>query len=175
MALFSYHNGIPAPLPEPLKDFSIDQLQSLGYSGPFPAPQYNAKTQKAQWNGTEWLIRDLSAEEIETRDYNRLLSRADWQAFSAGLMSSNAYAKARAEASSSLSVNVDCTELVAFMSDAKAGRPYVDGINNCLASIEASITLTEEDKKQLHDLILATGLGSILTVPNYDPEEEMAQ
>jgi hypothetical protein len=173
MQLFSYHNGIPAPLPDQLRNVSVEQLKAMGYNGPFPAPQYNAKTQKAQWTGTEWLVCNLSAEEIQIRDYNRLLSRANWHAFSAGLMSSNAYAKARVEASSSLSVNVDCTELVAFMSDAKAGRPYVEGINNCLASIEVSITLTKEDKKQLHDLILATGLGGILTVPNYTPEEEM--
>jgi hypothetical protein len=174
MALFSYHNGIPGPLPEALQGASIEQLEALGYKGPFDAPQFNPRTQRAEWNGT-WQIIDLSVEEIEAANYKRLLSRADWTGFSNGLMASSAYAKARAAAATSLSVNVDCIELIALMGDAKSGRPYVDGINNCLSSIETSVDLTEEDKKELHNILSATGLSSIVFVPNYSPEDESMQ
>lgn len=174
MALFSYHNGVPGPLPEALQSASIERLATLGYKGPFDAPQFNPRTQRAEWNGV-WQIIDLSAEEIEAANYKRLLSRADWTGFSDGLMTSSAYAKARAVAATSLSVNVDCTELIALMGDAKSGRPYVDSINNCLSSIEASVDLTEEDKKELHNILSATGLSSIVFVPNYSPEDENMQ
>lgn len=175
MTLFSYHNGVPGPLPEVLKNASIEQLKSLGYKGPFDIPQFNPRTQQAKWNGETWQIIDLSTEEIEAASYKRLLSRADWTGFSNGLMASSAYAKARAAAATSLNVNVDCTELIALMSDAKAGRPYVNGINDCLSSIEASIDLTEEDKKELYDILSATGLSSIVFVPNYSPQDENMQ
>lgn len=171
MALFSYHNGIPGPLPEALQDASVERLESLGYKGPFDAPQFNPRTQRAEWNGA-WQIIDLSAEEIEAANYKRLLSRANWTGFSNSLMASSAYAKARAAAATSLSVNVDCTELIALMGDAKAGRPYVNGINNCLSSIEASVDLTEEDKEELYGVLSATGLSSIIFVPNYSAEDE---
>jgi hypothetical protein len=35
MSLFSYHNGIPAPLPVELRGVDTERLASIGYSGPF--------------------------------------------------------------------------------------------------------------------------------------------
>lgn len=171
MNLFSYHNGVPAPLPAELKGADISQLASIGYSGPFPAPSFNARTQQAQWTGTEWLIINFSEEQIEQAEYLRLLSRANWQGFTEKLMVSSAYSKARAAAATSLKTNVDCTELIAFLADARAGKPHITGINACFASIDDEITLTEEDKAELYQLIQNYGLGAFLVVPNYAPPE----
>lgn len=171
MALFSYHGGVPAPLPDALAGAEIDRLESLGYSGPFPAPSFNPRTQIAKWTGEQWEISDLSPEQIQQAEYLRLLSRADWQGFTEGLMTSSAYGKARAAAATSLQTNVDCTELIAFLADARAGRPHIEGINNCFASIDSEIDLTEEDKAQLYTLVQNFGLGSFLVVPNYAPPE----
>ena len=173
MNLFSYHNGVPAPLPAELKGADISQLALIGYSGPFSAPSFNARTQQAQWTGTEWLIVNLSEEQIAQAEYVRLLSRADWQGFSEALMVSSAYSKARAAAATSLQANVDCTELIAFLADARAGKPHIDGINACFASIDSETVLTEEDKAQLYKLVRDFGLGTFLLVPGYTaPEAE---
>jgi hypothetical protein len=169
MLLFSYHNGVPAPLPVELRGADAERLASIGYSGPFPSPSFNARTQVAKWTGEQWQIINLSPEEIQQTEYVRLLSRADWQGFTEALMTSNAYAKARAAAASSLQANVDCTELIAFLSDARSGRPYIDGINNCFASIASKTDLTEEDKEQLYGMVQNFGLGSFLVVPDYTP------
>jgi hypothetical protein len=102
MLLFSYHNGIPAPLPVELRGADAERLASIGYSGPFPSPSFNPRTQQAQWTGSEWLIVTLSEEQIAQAESLRLLSRADWQGFTEGLMTSSAYGKARAAAATSL-------------------------------------------------------------------------
>lgn len=169
MQLFSYHNGIPAPLPAPLQGASLESLLAIGYSGPIAPPEYDARFQEARWTGGEWLIIDLSEEQLAQRDYLRLLGRADWTGFTEALMGSAAYQKARAAAAISLQINVDCTELIAFLADARAGRPYIAGINACFASIDGEISLTEEDKAELYQLIQGFGLGTFLTVPNYEP------
>jgi hypothetical protein len=171
MALFSYHGGIPAPLPEGLIGAETDRLKALGYSGPFSAPSFNPRTQVAKWLGEEWAVIDLSPEEIQQAEYLRLLGRADWTSFTEGLMGTSAYAKARAAAATSLQANVDCTELIAFLADARAGKPHIAGINNCFASIDQETSLTEEDKAQLYALVQNTGLGAFLVVPGYMPPE----
>jgi hypothetical protein len=173
MSLFSYHNGIPAPLPVELRGVDAERLTSIGYSGPFPSPSFNPRTQQAQWTGSEWLIVTLSDEQIAQAEYVRLLSRANWQGFTEGLMTSSAYGKARAAAATSLKTNVDCTELISFLADARAGKPHVDGINACFASIDSELTLTEEDKTQLYQLVQNYGLGTFLIVPGYTPPEPM--
>jgi hypothetical protein len=169
MALFSYHGGIPEPLPAALKGISADQLASMGYSGPFNAPRFDPRTQSAKWSGQEWIITDLLEEEIIKAQLERLLSRADWSGFSVAVMESAAYQKARLAAAVSLQVNVDCTELIAFLADARAGRPYIDGINACFASIDQEIILTEDDKTELYSLVQNFGLGAFLMIPNYTP------
>jgi hypothetical protein len=173
MLLFSYHNGIPAPLPLPLQGASLESLFDLGYSGPFPTPMFDARFQEAQWTGGEWAILDLSEEQLAQRDYLRLLGRANWTGFSEALMGSTSYQKARAAAATSLQTNVDCTELIAFLADARAGKPHIDGINACFASIDSEITLTEEDKTQMYQLVQNYGLGTFLIVPGYTPPEPM--
>lgn len=174
MALFSYRGGVPSPLPEGLNGAAIERLEELGYSGPFSAPSFNPRVQEAKWLGSEWAIIDLTEEQIQQAEHLRLLSRADWQGFTEGLMQSSVYAKARAGAATILRTNVDCTELIAFLADARAGRPPIEGINNCFASIDAEVDFTEEGKAELYALIQNYGLGAFLIVPDYTPPEPIA-
>lgn len=171
MLLFSYKGGVPESLPSPLAEAPIERLEQLGYSGPFPSPLFDPRTEEAKWTGADWQIIALSEEQIAQREYLRLVMRVDWTGFSEALMGSTAYGKARAAASTSLRTNVDCTELIALLADSRAGRPYVDGINACFASIDAEIDLTEEDKAQLYQLVQNFGLSTIIVVPNYTPPE----
>jgi len=174
MQLFSYHNGIPAPLPLPLQGASLESLFALGYSGPIAPPVFDARLQEAQWTGNEWVIINLSEEQLAQRDYLRLLGRADWTGFSEALMGSSAYQKARAAAATSLQANVDCTELIAFLADARAGRPHIAGINACFASLDQELDLSKEDKTQLYQLVQNFGLSTFLVVPDYTPPEQGA-
>lgn len=169
MSLFSYHNGVPAPLPIELKGANAEHLTSIGYSGPFPSPLFNARTQKAQWTGSEWLIITLSEEQIAQAEYLRLLSRANWQGLSDGLMATNVYAKVKAAASVSLAVNVGATELLGLLGDAKIGRPNVDFLNASFLSISNAINLSDDDKAELYALFQDNGMISLLQVPNYEP------
>jgi hypothetical protein len=44
---------------------------------------------------------------------------------------------------------------------------HIAGINACFASIDSEITLTEEDKGQMYQLVQNHGLGAFLVVPSY--------
>lgn len=175
MQLFSYHNGIPAPLPLPLQGASLESLFALGYSGPIAPPEYDARFQEAEWTGSEWAIITLSEGQLAQREYMRLLGRADWTGFSEALMGSTSYQKARAAAATSLQTNVDCTELIAFLADARAGRPHIAGINACFASLDQELNLSEDDKAQLYQLVQNFGLSSFLMVPNYEPPSNVIE
>jgi hypothetical protein len=172
MALFSYHGGVPSLLPEELSGASLERLESLGYSGPFDAPSFDPRLEKAQWDGSQWQITALSSEEIEAASLQRALKRANWQGLSEGLMTSQAYGKARAAAATSLQANVDATELIAFLADARAGRPFIAGINSVFASIDNETELTAEDKAELDAIIRDNGLSGILVVPGYESDAE---
>lgn len=173
MLLFSYKGGVPESLSLPLKEAPIEQLKELGYSGPFPSPSFNPRTEEAKWTGSDWQIIALSEEQIAQREYQRLILRTDWTGFSEALMSSVAYGKARSAAATNLRTNVACTELIAFLGEARAGRPQVAGINACFASIDEEIDLTEEDKAQFYQLVQNFGLSTIMVVPNYVPENNI--
>jgi hypothetical protein len=169
MSLFSYHGGVPAPLPLELEGANFDSLVTFGYAGPFSRPVYNPRLQELQWSGSEWSVVNFSNEQLALNEYSRLLSRADWTGFSEKLMGSSAYGKARAGAATSLQTNVTCTELIALLADARAGRPHVDGINACFAAIGNEIVLTDEDKAELFQLARDFGLSTFLTAFDYQP------
>lgn len=170
--LFSYRGGVPSVLPQELISIPLEQLKQNGYSGPFPFPVFNARTQQAKWLNDHWEIVDLSAGEIEENENIRLLTRANWKLFSDQLMISTAYSKARLAAAENLSVNVDCTELIALLGDAKNNLPNINFLNACLAAIENKIALTEEDKEEIYNITIDTGLSKFIVVPNYTPIEK---
>jgi hypothetical protein len=169
MSLFSYHNGVPSPLPVELKGIGVEQLAALGYSGPFPSPSFNPRTQQAQWTGSEWFVVNFSEEQITQADHLRLLSRANWQGLSDDLMTSNIYAKVKAAASVNLAVNVGATELLGLLGDAKIGRPNIDLLNASFLSIGDAIGLSDDDNAELYALFQDNGMTSFLKVPNYEP------
>jgi hypothetical protein len=73
--LYSYKNNLPATLPNRIRlssgitrtdplSFTPEEIADAGYVLAEPAPNINPNTQNLTWNGTEWIVRDLTSVEL---------------------------------------------------------------------------------------------------------------
>ena len=83
-SLYSCDQAWPRPLPfrvttsdgstrtDP-STFTPEELAEWGYVGPFEEPAFDPDTQVLEWNGTDYVVRDKTAEEVH------LQSLEEWQ------------------------------------------------------------------------------------------------
>lgn len=87
--------------------------------------------------------------------------RCNYQAFWDALLISPVYQTIRSQSIQSLEVNTCCTEFIAAMTDAKAGRPNKDAIQACIWLLLAALTLTEEEVAGLQELMTVGGMDTV--------------
>lgn len=75
--LYSFDRNFPVPLPDRIRlssgatrtdrsTFTEEEILDAGYILTNPMPAHNPATQRVTWNGSEWLVRDLTADEVST-------------------------------------------------------------------------------------------------------------
>ena len=89
----------------------------------------------------------------------------DYVAFWDALLISPVYQVIRNQALTTNAVLVACTEFIAAISDAKAGRPNVDAIQACINLLISGGTFSEEDRTDLQTLLSVGNLDEIYTIP----------
>ena len=130
MNLYSYKGSEPKKLPQRLRlesgltvtsldELSEEVLFDLGFIGPIIKPIIDEETQEIFWNGSEYIIEDLSQEQILSKKIrtSTIYYSEFWDRLSLG----NFYKKLRLVSSQSLQANTLCTELIAIFSEAKNG------------------------------------------------------
>lgn len=173
MALYSFQGELPKPLPARVRlengftrsnpaTYTLDELDAWGYYGPISIPSYDAD-EKLEWDGDkkEYVKVQLSQEEIEERRLSTLRQLIDYQRFYDGLLINKAYQKIRQTATQNLKVTVACTEFIAAIGDAKAGRPNENAIQSCIFNITDLVVFTAEEKSGLVSLMEETGMSGI--------------
>ena len=93
----------------------------------------------------QWRVDDI--------DPNQLYRYCDYQAFWDALLISPIYQVIRAQAISDLNANTCCTEFIAAMGDAKAGRPNRNALQACIWLLMAALTLSPEQVQALQELL----------------------
>lgn len=71
--LYSLNGAYPAPLPSLLlynneaysDDARFDVLASVGYTGPYTVPEYNAATHNLAWTGSEFVVTAKTQAELD--------------------------------------------------------------------------------------------------------------
>lgn len=91
----------------------------------------------------------------------QLLAACDYQAFWDALLISKVYQAIRAKACTDLSVNVCCTEFVAALSDAKAGRANKNAIQTCIHLILQADEFTAEQLAELQQLLVTGNMQNV--------------
>lgn len=111
------------------------------------------------WTQT-WNITQATPEEIE----QRRLNNADYFAFWDALLISPVYQEIRSQALSTPGVLVACTEFIAAISDAKAGRANVPAIQACINNLLSAGTFTPEDLQVIGELLVIGNLQDLFTL-----------
>lgn len=88
----------------------------------------------------------------------------DYLAFWDALLVSSVYQTIRAQALTTPAVLVACTEFIAAIGDAKAGRPNVPAIQACINYLLGAGTFTEAELTELGELLEVGNLQGIYTL-----------
>lgn len=152
-----------------------DDLAPHGYANVLatPAPT-ETREQRAQelppeqgddgaWRQA-WELRDATPEELASWDAVYAQSAGNYYAFWDALLVSSVYQSIRAQALSTPAVLMACTEFVAAVGDAKAGRPNPATIQACINYLLAAATLTEAELAELGELLAAGNLQTIYSL-----------
>ena len=93
--LYSRHFNTPAPLPHRIRfpdgstrtdttTFTADELELAGFTGPYERPECNPKTETVDWDGTQFVVRPYSFDELQAQYAKvreqriQLLKACDW-------------------------------------------------------------------------------------------------
>ena len=93
--LYSHRQSEPAPLPHRIRfadgstrtdnsTFTPEELERAGYSGPYERPTCDHKTETVDWDGTQFLVRPYSFDELQAQYAKvreqriQLLKACDW-------------------------------------------------------------------------------------------------
>ena len=93
--LYSHRQAEPAPLPHRIRfpdgstrtdasTFTPEELELAGYTGPYERPKCDYKTETVDWDGTQFLVRpysfnELQAQYAKVREQRiQLLQASDW-------------------------------------------------------------------------------------------------
>lgn len=88
----------------------------------------------------------------------------DYFAFWDALLISSVYQSIRAQALTNPAVLVTCTEFIAAITDAKAGRPNVPAIQTCINYLLSAGTFTEAELIELGELLAVGNLQDTYTL-----------
>lgn len=143
-----------------------NELEPIGYSivSEIPKPICNRNETIEEGTPEEingvwtqvWNIRPASLEELQ--------SRCDYYSFWDALIISNVYQKLRSQAVTSLNVNTCCTEFIAALTDAKAGRANIDAIQTCINLLLSAWDHNAQDIIELEEIFAVGNLDLIYTI-----------
>lgn len=142
---------IPA---QPFPSWTLD-LEALTWNPPVPYPSDGEAYVWAEEAG-EWQTAPPPEPEPEPEP-----EPPDYYAFWDALLISGVYQSIRAQALTNPAVLVACTEFVAAIGDAKAGRPNVPAIQMCIWLLLQAASFTPEELAELESLLAVGGLQDI--------------
>lgn len=172
MALYSYKNQEPAPLPERVRlennttrtslgELSSEELQSLGFVGPISKPECNPSYQKIVWDGSSYQVVSLTSEDASeaellerTEKFNSIDYTTFWDSFTGG----GVYAKTSDDAFRA--------ELTSLFSDAKSGNANVAEIQKFLNALFFRFEVSEAETAELQGFMNDSNLSVQYTLPD---------
>lgn len=144
-----------------LRDISNTELKKLGWNGPIVMPPFEGTsyfTHNFTWN------RDtLSFDATEVDEYEKR-RRVNYQMFWDRLLDTGAYNTIKLVATQSLEANTIATEFIALISDAKAGHPNVNKIQQVLLEVVGGIPFSEAELAEIQQIFTESGMFAVYSL-----------
>lgn len=164
---YSYNGELPAELPSrfrlddgstktSLDTLTIEELNDLGFTGPFTEPEYDSNTHRIKWDGTQYQIIGLNLEEIENKISENLSDKIkyiDYNQFWSRFLGTKAYKKIKAESMQTLEANTIFTELTSIFSMAAIGFVEVNKIDHIFRILALCFKFTVEEIDELKNVM----------------------
>lgn len=179
--LFSDNGAAPAELPQRVRlndgstrtdssTFTADELEDWGFAGPIAVPAYTPSLERLIWKAEQgaYVVEAIPETELEAQRLASLRAAANYRGFYDGLLVSGVYQAIRAKAVTDLVVTTACTEFIAAMGDAKAGRPNEAALQVCIFNVLGAADLSADHLLELQQLMEQMGLAPLYSL---QPEE----
>mgnify|MGYP001158612984 CR=1 FL=1 len=92
----------------------------------------------------------------------------DYRGFYTALLVSNVFQTMRSQAATNLAVNMNYTDFIAALADAKMGLVLVPAFQSCIDLLIPSLNLPTEEIEELAQLYAMFGLDELYTVPGWE-------
>lgn len=193
MNLYSYQGREPKELPSSialdesltesglketrtsLDELSPEELQRYGFTGPFTKPFFDEYTQKITWDGSQYLIENLTEEEkqqvilekeksandqtLESETFRNLFSR---------FKQSGLYKRIKEDSLVNLESNIIFTQIYSSLSAAETGKVNNGEIQSWINAIYFKYNLTTEEKSNFLDILTSLNLDHRYDIPSED-------
>lgn len=185
-ALYSRDRQRPAALPFRVRlpsgltrtnphTFTDAELAEWGFVGPYSVPEFDPDNQRLTWDSEllAYEIVELTPEEKDAR-YN---AKADWNTFYIEVTSSDLYNHVRSVAFEFPALNIDVTEFLAALTDARYGTANLEAVNTAVTHLFGTLIaldrfFTEEQLAELQGILVACHLDRLVQLPELSVEEE---
>lgn len=158
-----------------LQSLSDQELNSLGWKGPFQLPNTiegtSIYTHEYYWNSELETFEARELSESAKRNLvnyrlflDRLMSGVQIEKDSTLTTGGISYRKIKEQAKISLEANVVATEFLSLISDAKSGSPNIEKIQESILEILSTIPFTAEELSEIQSAFNESGMFAIYTL-----------
>jgi hypothetical protein len=172
MELYSYKNQEPSVLPERIRldsgetvtslhELSTEELENLGFSGPFIKPEVDLNIQRVEWSGSEYVIVDLTENEIKQIKQNNV--RYDY--FVSKLKESGLILRLKQESKSSIELTELYYEFIMSLDNLFNSKNF-NGPQRYINLIYFILSPTQEELDEISEIIVESKIGDFIKIPD---------
>jgi len=171
MELYSYKNQEPKELPKrirldsgetttSLNELSKEELEDLGFVGPILKPEFDSSTQTIKWNGSEYVVLDLSKEEIDAIKQNQI----PYDSFSSRFLESSLILRLKEESKVSLELKEIYYDLIISLKELETLRGFKQ-VQKSINLIHFLLNPSDVELKEIDTILLESGVLEFITLP----------
>lgn len=172
MELYSYKNQEPEELPTrirldsggtvtSLSELTKEELEELGFVGPILKPEFDSNSQTIKWNGSEYVVLDLSKEEIDVIKQNQI----PYDSFSSRFLESSLILRLKEESKVSLELKEIYYDLIISLKELEVLRCFRQ-VQKCINLMHFLLNPSDAELKEIDTILLESGVSEFITLPN---------
>ena len=179
MDLYSYKGQEPKELPfrlnlesggtlTSLNQLDPDFLESLGFAGPILTPSVDENTQKLEWNGSEYVVVDLTEDEInhiELLDKERRRENINYKSFKEKFLQTSYYQNLLDLSKTTIEAGFVLSQFINELNDRVISEDKSD-IQSIFSNLFFVMSPSQDDVNEIQLILEETNLDTTHFVPD---------